>query len=104
MKINAICFDSEAKEIVKITNLKPPTKEQLLKDSSLKDTDMLPFEAIAIRIFPPTKAGKPKIAFTYRKVNYDMLRELGDVPGTNSIDYYLDPTCPHKEFEFIGRV
>lgn len=89
-KINQVCFDSEAKELVKISN------------GTDIDRIFTPTEAIAIRVFPPGKKKKPKIAFTYRQVKAEFLHPLVETPGEDSFDLFLN--SDNKMVEFIGRV
>jgi hypothetical protein len=107
-KINQICFDNEAKELVKLTNFRPAQNDiekSLAVDLSASDKGMVPFEAIALRVFPPGKSkknAKPQIAYTYRQVKVECLRPLSETPGTDSFEFFLHGE--QTDFEFIGRV
>lgn len=85
-KINQVVYDSEAKEFVKLTN----------------GTDaggvFTPTEAIALRLISMNK-GKPQIAFTYRQVKPEFLKET-------TYQGYFDTFMVNNNpgFEWIGRV
>ncbi len=86
-KINQVCFDSENKEFVKITN------------GIMPHGDFIPTEAIAIRIVSLDNT-KPVIGFTYRKVDHEKLSEGKDGGFFASI---LDTEKP-VGYKFIGRI
>ena len=83
------CFDSDAKDVVKITNgmcQKPhggTGPESLPYDGHMSDgTGCLyaPSEAIALRVMGVTHNGDPVIAFTYRKVRPEALSPIKGSP------------------------
>lgn len=88
MKINDICFDSENKEHVRISN------------GIEKDGVLVPTEAIAIR-FIGMDNGKPILAFTYRKVDATKLSFPSPDNGSWAA---LFETAKSIHFSFIGRV
>ena len=91
-QINETAYDTEAKELVKISNGTPICK--------FFQKGVSPTEAVAIR-FLTLNQGKPQLAFTYRKVDpkklrktthtLDMLDTLGENPYT-------------QHYDFLGRV
>ena len=90
-KINQVCYDSENKEFVKITNGIPVIEGK---------PEITPTEAIALRVISLNK-GKPVIAFTYRKVNPAHLKPYGNDDGT--FEAFTQTEKP-VHFEFMGRV
>lgn len=86
-KINQICFDSENKEFVRITNGVEVSGE------------FVPTEALAIR-FVCLNEGKPTLAFTYRQVKSSFLSETTH----NSFEALLDSPKKPQYYSFIGRV
>jgi hypothetical protein len=99
-RMNQICFDKEAKELVKITN----GIERKVSDFK---NEFCPTEAIVIRVFPPKPGSKkPQIAYTYRKVNPEFLipQKMSETAKLDSFDYYLIQNTSDDGFEFIGRI
>ena len=85
------CFDSDAKDVVKITNGKCQKPHGgtglehtgLPYDGHMSDgTGCLyaPSEAIALRVMGVTHNGDPVIAFTYRKVRPEALSPIKGSP------------------------
>lgn len=86
-KMNQICFDSQNKEIVKLTNGIELNKE------------FIPTEALAIRVVS-LNAGKPVLGFTYRKINSEF---LSDAKDGGQFETILNQNKP-LHYEFIGRI
>lgn len=88
-KINQLCFDSQNKEFVKISNgvTSPDTEGKFT-----------PTEALALRIVSINK-GKLVVAYTYRKVNPEFLTEAKDGGHFDSILF-----SSNNSFESIGRI
>ena len=101
---NAVCFDMQAKEIVKITNgrctLDHTSPEGFKASHSHADGSFgcvyEPSEAVALRCVGVDAKGNPRMAFTYRAVNPDSLRSAD--PAS-----WIDPGEFRKSL-FIGRV
>ena len=105
------CFDSDAKDVVKITNgmcQKPHggtglEHTGLPYDGHMSDgTGCLyaPSEAIALRVMGVTHNGDPVIAFTYRKVRPESLSPI-DGLGVTAPDVILSQVRRSRK---IGRV
>lgn len=107
--LNEVAYDSEAKEFVKITNLRCPICAQ-----GNKHPDVLngrhpvrgvecatePFEAIALRLITLNR-GKVVIGFTYRQINPAFLKKT--THKMNELDIFTaNPEGIH--YSFIGRV
>lgn len=97
-KINQVVFDTENKEFVKITNLRPALKA----DEFGEQGEMIPFEGVALRITQINKkTKKPIICFTYRKITANKLRETAD--SWSCFDDIINSDKP-EHFEFLGRI
>jgi hypothetical protein len=86
-KINEVYFDYRAKDYVKLTN-----KICLACAAGQKhdgECDMVPYEAVALRVFGLSKAGKYRLGWTYIDVQGHDLRDVGD----------RDRALVHKFFE-----
>lgn len=88
-KINQLCFDSQNKEFVKITN-------GITCDET--GGEFAPTEALALRIVSINK-GKLVLAYTYRKVNPEFLTEAQDGGQFEAVLY-----SSTSNFESIGRI
>jgi hypothetical protein len=95
-KINQVCFDSENKEFVKITNGIPVEENDSL---GINGREVVPTEALALRVISLNQ-GKPVLGYTYRKVNPAKLSIAED---GGQLEAILTTEKP-KHYEFMGRV
>ena len=94
MVMNQIVFDSENKEFVKISNGIPIIEGK---------PEIVPTEAMALRVIDILPSGKPQIAFTYRKVNP---KYLSQCCFKTDIEHFAKVFEGKDDghFQFIGRV
>jgi hypothetical protein len=100
--MNQECFDSYAKETVRISNgtctldHSSPEAFALSHQTSNGCCIYTPSEAIALRVLGVTKTGDPIVGFTYRKVDPAHLRPTNgqQLPDATQI----------RKSRFIGRV
>lgn len=88
-KINQICYDSEAKEYVKLSN----------GTDGMGQGPFVPTEAIALRVVCVDK-GIPQVAYTYRAVNPARLTVANNQALTGSTFDSVLSGCKH----FVGRI
>lgn len=90
-EINDVVFDSQNKETVKITN------------GIRIGAELVPTEALAVRVVSIGPDTKPTLGLTYRKVNAEFLSETGQ-----SNDFFKLLFSTEKShalhFDFIGRI
>ena len=95
MKINQIVFDCQNKEYVKISNGIHIAEGK---------PEIIPTEAIALRIIDVLKSGKPQIAYVYRSVKADKLSPLTHTTDTDHFNTVFSGLTTAEHFQFVGRV
>lgn len=103
-KINDAAYDRYAKEIVRISNCicildhrdSESFRESHKRNDGSSGCTMVPCEAVALRCVGVDAKGNPRMAYTYRKVDPDMLSTAGP-------NAWIDPGTFRRSL-FIGRV